>query len=133
MKYLFNHVQSFFWRLKIAQLLKAYNPTLKFFLFFVVTLINFFQEVSANNIVVSNVSLTGQNMSAGTNSISNFVNIKFNLSWENSWRTATGPSNCDTSWFYGASDARVFDFSRAVQTDTYGDIDYGFRNVSNAQ
>lgn len=40
----------------------------------------------ANNILVSNVSLTGRDVSAGVNNASNFIKIKFNLSWENSWR-----------------------------------------------
>jgi formylglycine-generating enzyme required for sulfatase activity len=43
-------------------------------------------SVLANNIAVSNVSLTGQNTTAGTNSISNFAFVQFNLSWDNSWR-----------------------------------------------
>lgn len=40
----------------------------------------------ANNITVTNASFTGQNTTAGANHPNNYVNIKFNLSWENSWR-----------------------------------------------
>jgi hypothetical protein len=42
-------------------------------------------SVLANNIAVSNVSLTGQNTAAGTNNAANFTLIQFDLSWNNSW------------------------------------------------
>ncbi|PHI20273.1 hypothetical protein CEQ90_08790 [Lewinellaceae bacterium SD302] len=48
----------------------------------------------ANNIEVTNVSLTGQNAGAGT------TQIKFDLSWENSWRISVGPSNYDAAWVF---------------------------------
>jgi formylglycine-generating enzyme required for sulfatase activity len=48
----------------------------------------------ANNIVVSNVSLTGQNTS------SNFTLVEFDLAWENSWRISTGASNWDAAWIF---------------------------------
>lgn len=40
----------------------------------------------ANDIQVSNVSLTGLDLSAGVNNSANFVMIKFDLRWNNSWR-----------------------------------------------
>lgn len=55
---------------------------------------------SANNIAVSNVQLVNKNTSAGPNSIENFAMVQFNLSWENSWRTSTGPSNWDAAWVF---------------------------------
>jgi len=63
----------------------------------------------ANNIAVSNASLIGQNTTAGANSAANFSMVQFNLSWENSWRTSSGPSNWDAAWVFvkfrvGASD-----------------------------
>lgn len=54
----------------------------------------------ANNISVSNVTLTGQNINAGTNNAANFILVQFDLSWENNWRTTTGPSNWDAAWVF---------------------------------
>ncbi|ELR71322.1 hypothetical protein C900_02937 [Fulvivirga imtechensis AK7] len=48
----------------------------------------------ANNITVSNVSLTGQN------TVSGYTLIQFDLSWENSWRLSTGPANWDAAWVF---------------------------------
>ena len=59
-----------------------------------------FIDVSANNIQVSNVSLTGQNTTAGVNNANNFVLVQFTVSWENSWHTSTGPSNWDAAWVF---------------------------------
>jgi formylglycine-generating enzyme required for sulfatase activity len=43
-------------------------------------------NIQANNIQVSNLVLTGQNVSAGVNNASNFTQVKFDVRWENSWR-----------------------------------------------
>ena len=51
----------------------------------------------ANNIAVSNASIVGQNTTAGVNNAANFSLVKFDLSWENSWRTSSGPSNWDAA------------------------------------
>lgn len=59
-----------------------------------------FMEVSANNIQIDNVSLTGQNTIAGVNNPNNFVFVQFTISWENSWRSSTGPSNWDAAWVF---------------------------------
>ncbi|MEM6805156.1 MAG: hypothetical protein AAF696_27415, partial [Bacteroidota bacterium] len=48
----------------------------------------------ANNIEVSNVSLTGQNTTDQS------VQVQFDLSWENSWRISIGPSNWDAAWVF---------------------------------
>jgi formylglycine-generating enzyme required for sulfatase activity len=53
-----------------------------------------------NNIVVSNLTLTGQNTSAGSNNVQNFSLVKFDLSWDNSWRSSTGPANWDAAWVF---------------------------------
>ena len=58
------------------------------------------QAAHANNITVSNTTTTGQNTSAGVNNAANFTMVQFNLSWENSWRTANGPSNWDAAWVF---------------------------------
>lgn len=48
----------------------------------------------ANNITVSNISL--ENL----NEVSNWVNVEFDLSWNNSWRISSGPSNWDAAWVF---------------------------------
>ena len=54
----------------------------------------------ANNITVSNCTLTGQNTSAGVNNVANFSLVQFDLRWENSWRFNLGPSNWDAAWVF---------------------------------
>lgn len=55
-----------------------------------------FTPVFANNIRVSQVALTGQDVSSG------FVNIRFDLAWENSWRlpATLEPANFDAAWVF---------------------------------
>ena len=48
----------------------------------------------ANHVVVENVSITDQNAA------SDYTHIKFDISWENSWRVSTGPSNWDAAWVF---------------------------------
>lgn len=50
--------------------------------------------VFANNIQVSNISL------ANNNEISNWVHVEFDISWQNSWRVSSGPSNWDAAWIF---------------------------------
>jgi hypothetical protein len=57
-------------------------------------------SAKANNISVTNVTLTGQNTSAGVNNANNFTYIEFDLSWENSWRTTSSPNNWDAAWVF---------------------------------
>ena len=54
----------------------------------------------ANNISISNVSLTGQNTDAGVNNSANYSLVQFDLSWENSWRTSSAPNNWDAAWVF---------------------------------
>lgn len=56
--------------------------------------------IKANNIAVTNVTLAGQNVSAGVNNSANFTYIEFDLSWNNSWRTASSPTNWDAAWVF---------------------------------
>ena len=60
----------------------------------------FLNCLQANNIAVTNVSLTGQNVSAGVNNSANFTYIEFDLSWDNSWRTTASPANWDAAWVF---------------------------------
>jgi formylglycine-generating enzyme required for sulfatase activity len=55
-------------------------------------------QVKSNNISVSNISITGQDVSAGVNNSANFSLIKFDVSWENSWRSAS--LNWDAAWIF---------------------------------
>jgi formylglycine-generating enzyme required for sulfatase activity len=48
----------------------------------------------ANNILVHNISLTGNNAT------SQYVMVKFDLSWDNSWRVSSGPANWDAAWVF---------------------------------
>lgn len=48
----------------------------------------------SNNLTISNVSLTGQNAAE------NYAFIRFDISWENSWRTSTAPNNHDAAWVF---------------------------------
>jgi formylglycine-generating enzyme required for sulfatase activity len=67
---------------------------------FTLLLVALCSGLSANNISVSNVQLTGQNTSAGANNVANFTLVQFNLSWENSWRFTSGPGNWDAAWVF---------------------------------
>jgi hypothetical protein len=48
----------------------------------------------ANNISVTNFSLMGQNAA------NHYVMVKFDISWENSWRTSSAPNNWDAAWVF---------------------------------
>ncbi len=48
----------------------------------------------ANNILVSNAQISGQNVG------SHYSMIGFDVSWENSWRTSTNESNYDGAWVF---------------------------------
>jgi hypothetical protein len=50
--------------------------------------------VHANNIAVASVSLTDQVAA------SHYCNVKFDLSWDNSWRTTSVPNNWDAAWVF---------------------------------
>lgn len=54
----------------------------------------------ANNIQVTNVTLVNQNTSAGPNHPNNHTFVRFTLTWDNSWRTNTGPANWDAAWVF---------------------------------
>ena len=51
-------------------------------------------SVLANNIAISNVVFTTQNPTL------NYSMIKFDVSWDNSWRTSTQESNWDAAWVF---------------------------------
>lgn len=50
--------------------------------------------LTANNITVSNVTLTGQVPASDT------WQVQFDISWDNSWRTSTAEANHDAAWVF---------------------------------
>lgn len=54
----------------------------------------FLSAASANNITVTNSSLSGQN------TIANTILINFDVAWENSWRTYNNENNRDGAWVF---------------------------------
>jgi hypothetical protein len=68
--------------------------------YFLMSLIFVAGAVKANNISVSNVTLAGQNVSAGVNNALNYTYIEFDLTWNNSWRTSSAPNNWDAAWVF---------------------------------
>ena len=54
----------------------------------------------ANNVTVANVTITGQNTSAGANNAANYTYVQFDLSWSNSWNISAGPQNWDAVWVF---------------------------------
>ncbi|MCP9235523.1 SUMF1/EgtB/PvdO family nonheme iron enzyme [Lewinella sp. JB7] len=51
-----------------------------------------FTALRANNIAVSNIVLTDQDVGSGE------TTVQFDLAWENSWRISVGPANYDAAW-----------------------------------
>ncbi len=52
------------------------------------------QPVQANNITLGSISISGRD------TVNNYCNIYFDLSWENSWRVATAPANWDAAYVF---------------------------------
>ncbi len=61
---------------------------------FIVTAMWSSSKAVANNLQISNVSLAGQN------TVTNISFVKFDINWDNSWRTSVGPSNWDAAWLF---------------------------------
>ncbi|MDQ1265072.1 MAG: hypothetical protein QG635_222 [Bacteroidota bacterium] len=49
---------------------------------------------NANNLTISNLSLTGQDNGY------DYVMVQFDISWENSWRVSSAPNNWDAAWLF---------------------------------
>jgi formylglycine-generating enzyme required for sulfatase activity len=69
---------------------------------------------NANNITVSNVSIAEMNTTSG------YVMINFNISWENSWRISSGPSNWDAAWLFVKYRVGTGDWQHATLSTTSG-------------
>lgn len=90
---------------------------LNFSIFFLI----FYGQGFANNITVSKVTIGGQNTT------DDFCFIRFNLSWENSWRynPSIAPGNWDAAWVFikfmvGSSDITLTGASSSGQNVTVG-------------
>lgn len=66
----------------------------------------------ANNIEVTSLRLGTKDNTANT------VMVNFNLTWENSWRTSTGPSNWDAAWVFVKYKVGSGDWQHARLNDT---------------
>lgn len=62
-----------------------------FLLFFI---LGFGKNILGNGVVVSNVTITGQNTT------SHYSLINFDISWNNSWRNTTSTNNWDACWVF---------------------------------
>lgn len=51
-------------------------------------------QAVSNNISVTNIRLTGQDPDE------NYTMVEFDISWDNSWRVSSGPSNWDAAWVF---------------------------------
>ena len=67
---------------------------------FLILIISFSFGLSANDLTISNVRLLNQNTSFGFNNTNNYSMVSFDMSWANSWRVSSGPSNWDAVWVF---------------------------------
>ena len=51
-------------------------------------------SVFANNVSVTNFTLTGRNAAE------HYIMVRFDVTWENSWRTLSAPNNWDAAWVF---------------------------------
>ena len=73
----------------------------RFFLLSFSILFCFTTHLMANNLSVSTPVLVGRNVSAGTNNAANYVYVKCDISWDNSWKvTGSAPNNWDAAWVF---------------------------------
>ncbi len=54
----------------------------------------FSSSLSANNLSIGSSSVVAQNIANQS------VNIQFDVSWDNSWRTSAAPNNWDAVWLF---------------------------------
>lgn len=73
----------------------------------------------ANNITVSNTTLTGRNVAAGVNNIANYSMVQFDLTWDNSWRSAT-TNNWDAAWVFAKFRLGAADYLSAAGATNSG-------------
>ncbi len=83
------------------------NKLILFVIFFQFTLL-------CNNVVVSNVYLTNQNVTNHT------TQIVFDISWDNSWRIASGAANWDAVWIFAKYRVGTGNWQHAYLSTTSG-------------
>ena len=66
----------------------------KLILFLIAVLPVLGNDILANNLQIANVSLNS------INTADDFIMVKFDISWENSWRTSSTPNNWDAAWIF---------------------------------
>lgn len=69
-------------------------PTWLFSALLLIIVVGNNHNVLANNVMVTNVEISD------INTIDNHCLINFDITWENSWRVANGPSNWDACWVF---------------------------------
>jgi formylglycine-generating enzyme required for sulfatase activity len=79
----------------------------------------------ANNIAVSNISLTGRNIGAQT------LLVQFNLNWQNSWKTSAAPFNWDAAWVFVKYKVGNGDWKHATLSSTGHTIPSGANSTQN--
>ena len=77
--------------------------------------------VRANNIDISNVQLSGRDISSGLNHANNFSLITFDVSWSNSWRTNV-PDNWDAAWIFAKFRVGTSDYLSAAGATNSGNL-----------
>jgi formylglycine-generating enzyme required for sulfatase activity len=78
-------------------------------------------QVNANNIIVSNATCTGQNTGASPK----YTGVKFNLTWDNSWRMSAGPANWDAAWVFVKYKVQGGNWAHATLSTTATDHSIG--------
>ncbi len=63
-------------------------------LFLLCLILSIGNAIFGHGVVVSNVSITGQNTTNG------YTLVQFDISWDNSWRVSSGPENWDACWVF---------------------------------
>ncbi len=104
---------------------------LRVLLWVALTLMLYAGKVAANNITVSNISLTSPNTT------DDYVMVQFDISWENSWRFSGGPANWDAAWVFvkyrvGTGDWQQAWLNNTGHTGTAATINAGLRTPGTA-
>jgi hypothetical protein len=76
------------------QIIFTIKPNPMKFVFTLFITMAFLPVLLANNISISNLSLTGKNTT------DHYTMVQFDISWENSWRKSTAESNWDAAWVF---------------------------------
>ena len=88
--------------------------TIKRYVFLVLSALFISSAAFANNVTVSNVTMTGQDAS------NDFVLVEFDTRWENSWRTSSAPNNWDAVWVFVKYKVGSGDWQHATLSATAG-------------